>query len=338
MNKGELEILEAMFAELTKAPKEILPSKYWVELNKKNLDQLHTSKYENFKRTIALNYFTFCIGFTDVQMKYLMRNLPLACIMRCALKALFSPRYREFSFKHSLTYNLQAYLFWDFAVRQDRDHCLDKLSEPAEGNPPRIYSGDKMISQDLANSFLEYKSIVDSGIDTTKIKTIMKLGGGYGRTAFVFLSLLNSVRYIMVDLPPALYIAQKYLSSLFPHKNIFTFRTFSSYEDIEREIAEADIIFLLPTQLDFLPHKYADLFINISSFHEMRPDQIEYYFKKIDELTRHYFFFKQWKETTIPFENITLTENSYPIRETWSKIYWRECQVQTHFFEALFQV
>ena len=320
------------------ARNEVLPSKHWIDLNKKNIDQLETYGYENFKRTISLNYFTFCVGFSDRQVQYLLQNLPLLSIVKCGLRTLFAKQHELFPFKYSVTYNFHLYLLWSFVAMQDKDRLLDKLVEPSEGNPPKVYLHGKLISQDLANSVLEFKSIMDSGIDKNKIHTIMELGGGYGRTAFVFLSLMNSVKYVMVDIPPALYISEKYLSSQFPQKQIFTFRAFDKYVDVEKEMAEADIIFLLPSQLDLLPPKFVDLFMNISSFHEMRPDQIEYYFGKIDELTRHYFYFKQWKDTIVSFENIRLTESSYPVRKHWSKKYWRECKVQSLFFEALFEL
>ena len=50
--------IQAMYDEFPRYRKEILPSKYWEELNRKNLQQLADSKYENFKRTLARNYFT----------------------------------------------------------------------------------------------------------------------------------------------------------------------------------------------------------------------------------------------------------------------------------------
>ena len=124
----------------------------------------------------------------------------------------------------------------------------------------------------------------------------------------------------------------------FKDDKIFKFRVFNSYNEIKEEFENARIAFFLPNQLDLLPPKIADLFINISSFHEMRPDQIDYYFTCIDRLITKYVYIKQWKITKIPYENITLTEKDYPIRDNWQKIYWRECKVQTEFFEALFSI
>ncbi len=53
--------LREMLDEFPKFRKEILPSKYWAELNKKALRQISDSSYENFKRTVARNYFTFIV-------------------------------------------------------------------------------------------------------------------------------------------------------------------------------------------------------------------------------------------------------------------------------------
>jgi hypothetical protein len=125
---------------------------------------------------------------------------------------------------------------------------------------------------------------------------------------------------------------------VFEDRKIFSFRPFDSYDQVRDEFEKADIIFLTPNQLELLPDKSVDLFINISSFHEMRMDQIKYYFGEIDRLTRKYFYFKQWKETTIPFENERVTEADYPISENWRLINRQQCKVQTYFFEALYEL
>lgn len=332
------ETMQEMFHALSNAPNEILPSKFWVELNNRNLTQLEEQGYENFKRTIALNYFTWLVSFSDEQIKYLRKNLGLLSVIKSTLRALLSGRHEYFSKKQSLEYNFLTNMLWEYVTKNDNERILDKLHEPTEGNPPKVYLHDKLISQDLANSVLEFKSIMNSGVDKDNIQTVMELGAGYGRTAFVFLSLMPAIRYIIVDIPPALYIAQRYLSNQFPKKKIFKFRVFNNYAEINKELDNSDIAFFLPNQLELLPEKSTDIFINISSLHEMRPDQIEYYFSEIDRLTKKYFYFKQWKVSKIPFENIIIKENDYPVRKEWSRIYWMECKVQTNFFESLYDV
>jgi hypothetical protein len=142
----------------------------------------------------------------------------------------------------------------------------------------------------------------------------------------------------MVDIPPALFVAERYLAGQFGGRRIFRYRSFADYAEVHEEVEAAEIAFFLPTQLVLLPAKSVDLFLNISSLHEMRPEQLEYYFEQIDRVTRGFFYFKQWKVSTIPFEDIVIREADYPVRKHWSRVYWRECAVQTNFFEALFRV
>ena len=49
------------------------------------------------------------------------------------------------------------------------------------------------------------------------------------------------------------------------------------------------------------------------------------------------FFMKQWKVSQNAFDNLSLTEENYPVSRTWTKMYSRECAVQTAFFEALYR-
>lgn len=339
----EMSRLSEMLAVMGEARPEVRPSNYWVELNNRNLQQLWESGYENFKRTVAFNYFTWqvyvrdLIFFRDPQIKYLTANLPLAVVLKDACRAVFSKQHSFIPLWRSVAYNFLTYLLWDYASKVDRAHLLEKLSEPLEGNPPDVRLHGKLISQDLANSVLEYKAITEAGIDVGKIHSIMELGAGYGRTAYVFLSLMEGAQYIIADIPPALYIAERYLSNQFPNKNIFKFRRFQSYHEVEKELRDSDIAFLMPHQLELLPDRYVDLFINISSLHEMRKEQIDYYFRQIDRLTKHFMFIKEWKVSRIPYDNVVITEGDYPIPRGWRQVYWRDCAVQTRFFEALFE-
>ncbi len=222
--------------------------------------------------------------------------------------------------------------------RNDPDELLELFREPLDGNPPSVFQGERLISRDLVNSFLEYLSVTNSDVDSSEIGTIMEVGSGYGRTAYVYLTLNPNTRYILVDIPPALYVCEKYLTDVFNDRKIFPFRSFERYEDIREECESADIVFLMPHQLELLPHKSVDLFINISSLHEMRMDQIRYYFNVMEQLTRKYFYTKQWKESAIPYENVVIRQRDYPVGENWRQIYARECKVQDQFVEALYDL
>ncbi len=330
--------LREMLDEFPKFREEILPSKYWEELNKKNLRQLSDSSYENFKRTVARNYFTFIVTPWNQQTRFLMRSLPVVQAVRIFFSAFSAPRHELFKWYQSIYYNFLTKLLWAYVERNDAEGLLERLREPLAGNPPRVFQDGRLISQDLANSFLEYQSVTNSDVDSSEISTIMELGSGYGRTAYVYLTLHPDCQYILVDIPPALYVCEKYLTDVFRDRKIFPFRPFERYEDIREEYESADIVFLMPHQLELLPGKSIDLFINISSLHEMRMDQIRYFFEVMEKLTRKYFYTKQWKETTIPYENVVIRLTDYPVRKNWRQIYARECKVQDLFFEALYDL
>ena len=330
--------LREMLDEFPKFREEILPSKYWAELNRKNLRQISDSSYENFKRTVARNYFTFIVTPWNRQTRFLMRSLPFGQAASIFFGALFAPGHELFKWYQSIYYNLLTKLLWAYVDKNDPEHLLDRLSEPLQGNPPRVYQGKRLISQDLANSFLEYLSVMNADVDENEIRTIMELGSGYGRSAYAHLTLRPDCRYVLVDIPPALYVCEKYLSDVFKDRKMFPFRPFERFEDIKDEYENAEILFLMPHQLELVPDKSVDLFINISSLHEMRIDQIRYYFKLMEKLTRKYFYTKQWKESKIPYENVIIRQADYPINKNWRQIYARECKVQDQFFEALYDL
>jgi len=330
--------IRAMFDEFGKFRPEILPSKYWEELNRKNLQQLADSRYENFKRTVARNYFTWIVNPLNKQIRFLMRESGFWKSLIIFVRALFAPRHQYLKKRHTIYYNVLTNLLWNYVEKNDSEELLRRLIEPSEGNPPEIIRNGRLISQDLANSVLEYKAILHPEVDRREVRTILELGPGYGRTAYVFLSLQPSCRYILVDIPPALYVAQRYLSTVFPDRRTFQFRPIDNFEEIREEFEDASIVFMTPNQLDLLPDRSVDLFLNISSLHEMRMDQIRFYFNEIERLTRRYFYFKQWQETTVPFENETIRESDYPVRDNWRLVNRQQCEVQHKFFEALYEL
>lgn len=332
------ETLSEMFREYANAPKIVQPSKYWIKINKTQLKKFERYGYANFKRTFSVNYFMWTrVPPWDSQIVFLIRSVPFRVTLEAFIKTLFIKNYSPISYPQSWSYSFLTRLLWHYVTNQDDKHLLKKIKEPLYGNPPRIYINDALISQDIANSLLEYQSIF-STINHTKINRIIELGPGYGRTAYFIKRFKPDVQYVFVDIPPALYIAQRYMKQVFPKSRIFNFRPFESYNEVRSEIEKADLVFLLPHQMEKLPKKWADMFINISSLHEMIPKQIKYYINQADRLTREYFYFKQWISDKMPEENIVISEKDYPIPKKWKKIYRRNCKVHTSFFESLYKI
>ncbi len=329
-----------MFRDLKRGRKETMPSRFWLNLNSMHMKELASAGYENFKQTLVRKYFANTPWFfMNRQTLFLILNMNPVKTLIIVIKSIITKKHKYFNLVDSWSFNFLSLMVWEYANKHDEEKLLSRLEEPLYGNPPRIYIGDKLISQDTANSVLEYYSIFNYVKNPKKIKVILELGAGSGRNAFVFLSIIPKLKYIIIDIPPALAISEKYLSEVFPDKKIFKYRPFKSFSEIQDEFNKADILFFLSSQIEMIPKNIVDLSVNISSLHEMRMDQVNFYFNQIQRITKKnaYFYFKQWKRAYVDHENIYINISDYPIRPLWRKIYLRQAQIQVKFFEALLQ-
>lgn len=337
----DLERLESMFAAVNSADPRVRPSKYWIELNRMNLAQLQQHGYENFKRTIALNYFTFVrILPWDSQIISLLRRLPLRVSFDCLSRAFSAPKHDYFSafnWIQSLLYNFLTLASWEYSRESVRDPNLLALREPTEGNPALITDrSGALISQDLANSVIEISAM---NLPLPSGSVVLELGAGYGRDAHAIIATNPGIKYVIVDIAPALWVAETYLRNQFPNLRIFCYREFEHFADIEKDFSACDIAFFLSTQITRLPDGIADLVINISSLHEMRLEQIGFYFSEFDRLLKEggTFYFKQWKRGVVPFEDVIIRQQDYPIPRNWACDLSREAPIQSKFFEERYK-
>lgn len=332
-------ILDSMFDCLSRGNPIYLPSKFWESYNQKNLRELEEEGLKNIKQTVAGNYFTWLIHVRSDQFRYLVKQMRPSDWPSVLYGALRCDPASPLSARRQIVLSIFTRLLWRLAERRDREGLLQRLEEPLEGNPARIFRIGKLISQDVANSVLEYYSMREHfTVPATEPVTVCELGAGYGRNAYVFLNAMPRCKYIIVDIPPALYISQQYLSSVLKDRKIFHFRCFDDYSEVASELEEADLIFLLPHQAEMLPQKSVDLFVNISSLHEMTMEQIITYFHLIDRLTKGYFYTKQWLIGNNPFDQIFIKHDEYPIPAHWRQLYLRQARVQTAFFEAMYAI
>ena len=86
--------LAQMYAEFDNFAPVIMPSLYWEALNEKNLQQLADSRYQNFKRTVARNYFTWIVNPLNKQMRFLMAQAGILRSLRYLVAAIRAPRGR----------------------------------------------------------------------------------------------------------------------------------------------------------------------------------------------------------------------------------------------------
>jgi putative sugar O-methyltransferase len=334
---GQAAEIEAMFEAMFEGDRIFQPSAFWEHYNRRNVGELSAFGFENAKRTVARNYFTFVVTPINDQFRFLAQHTRVADWPK-VLAGLWSLRDEQVKWFFLAFLSVHTKMLWLYAKRHDPDGILSTLSEPPLGNPFDVRMDGKLVSQDLANSVLEYYSVVGGLPAGYSPRVFCELGAGYGRNAFVFLKMFARAKYIVVDIPPALYVSQRYLTELFPEKVAFTFREFGAYDEIRDEFERSQIAFLLPHQANMLPSASVDVFINISSLHEMLPVQIAAYFDLIGRITRGWFYSKQWQVSHNRFDGIVVREEDYPKPAAWEVVFRRVPLVQRAFFETMFKL
>lgn len=328
--------------EVEAGPDIYRPSRFWETWGDVNSAQIAESGFENFKRTVNQNYFNWVIANPrDRQVRALVRHWLRSPTPAPLLARLVDPKGveagedRQEALRRArgrFGYSVFVALLWEYARGKDRLGLLRGLSEPTLGNPILVRHRRRLVSQDLANSALEFFSMSGAfpdGIPHGAV--VIELGGGYGRLGWFLTSVVPGLRYIAVDIPPALAIAQEYLTRVFPDETALRFQRGSVDPEA---LGRSRLAFMTPNQLDELRPLEADLFLNVSSLHEMRPDQIRRYLELVDKHTRGVFYTKQWIESQNPHDGVVIRQADYPIPTGWRRIFEWQHPIQVGFFEA----
>lgn len=338
--------LDAMLKDLRATPRIYRPSNFWIDLNSHHHEQLSNSGFPNFKRSINGKYFGFGWNILAIMIHEFFPFV--SSLIRGNMLPYISGEFKNYDSglsKEIKKFNpLTAFLYktyicnlFDYISLQDKYGILNKLNEPLVGNPFLVEYRGRKLSQDLCNSVHEFYGATETQ-DVSNINNVVEIGAGYGRLAYVFLKTLPKVHYTIIDIPPALFVSQWYLSKVFPRSRVFFYRKFKSYSEIKKEYESSRIRFLMADQIELLPRKSVDLMINISSFHEMKRDQIKNFIFQINRLTKGFCYLKQWHKSRTK-DNSWIKQNEYPIPKTWQIISSRfPHPIQSLFFDTLYEI
>lgn len=324
--------LTAMVTALSQAPEIYRPSRFWESLNRQHVDLvLDESGFNDFKRTVNTSYFQFGAA-------AFVRSLPilLASWFRNPDPAVFGATVTDRRGWRAGAFAIVLALYANAVRHRPGGDLLDRLEEPGIGNPITVRYRGRTITEDLCHSVEEFASITSGLPPDLRVRRAVEIGAGYGRLAYVFASARPEVQYHVVDIPPALYISQRYLTSVLPQVPVFRFQPFDDYEQVSAEMARARLVFLEPQQLEKLPDDYADLMLTVSTLHEMRADQILHYLRVVDRLCGGAFYSKQWRRFYNDLDDVTPAKETYQIPRRWRVLFERSALAPRSFFEALY--
>jgi len=333
--------LDDMVAELNAASAVYRPSAFWEELCATNVAMIRAHGVKNFKLSLAQNYFNWLV--TSPRDRQLLRVLRLwlshphlsPWMTRLGdvsnVWTTTSEKAFEFTWRQRQVYRIFVGMLWNHMLSIDRTGLGSTLEEPLIGNPiPVTYRG-RRISQDLANSIIEYNTLLTVRAGKP-LRNVAELGAGYGRVAHVLLSGVEQCRYCVFDIPPSLMVSQWYLQKILPDKKVFRFRHFERISDVWEEFERSAVAFFTPNQLEQFPEGFFDLILSISTFPEMRSDQVDHYFQLFSRVGGGHIFIKQWKNWKNPIDGSHVTSDSYRLPPPWRCTFDRPDPTLPYFF------
>ncbi|HXY43377.1 MAG TPA: putative sugar O-methyltransferase [Acidimicrobiales bacterium] len=298
-------------------------SQFWNELQAEHARILRNYGPETMKRQQALRYFTWRWSWSGLrrseQFRFLLRHSTPIDVMRAILAKtnLDDSLWQEVPWPRAdrRLYCVATRLLWQYTERVTGGHPALGLAEPLLGSPLPVSFDSRLISQDLANTALELSAMERGGAD--KPHHVLEIGAGYGRTAYVFLSLYDDCRYTIVDIEPALTLSRWYLSQLFEPERL---------------------TFLTPEQIQSVSAKSVDLGVSISTLSEMTPRTRDSYLDFLDEVTAGgRIYLKQWMNWHNPVDNLDVRFDDFAIPERWVLVLKERCPVQTRFVQAMWR-
>jgi putative sugar O-methyltransferase len=342
--------LQSMYEELEHSAKIFQPSNLWIKLSKTHEKRLEIFGINNFKRTIITDYSHFP-PFPDKSFRRIFSlwlKKPSLTIFKHIKENLGILYYAEHNLSLNgllgIYYSLYVRVFYDLISELDILDILPKCEDPKYGNPIKVSYKNMKISYDQCSSVMEYYEIMHKIPMEIKNKPLVigELGAGYGKLTYAFLNANNNYKYLIFDIPPTLYLAQTYLSKIYSKNKIMKFRHFDNFEDIKNEFEKSQICFFTANQLKLLPENIIDLFINISSLHEMREDQIKNFHDLINRVTKGFFYSKQYpniikmpKDLSGAYE---ISFDDYPIPKNWEIISKNTSKINPRFVNILFKI
>jgi putative sugar O-methyltransferase len=333
-------LIESMRLGLEGGPEIYQPGEFWGELLARNLAMIRSDGIENLKRNVANNYYNWIVtSVFDPQVKLAVRRwlqnpslAPLTSRIELRPTGLRSlDRDDVYSLSRSAAWRYKFFVggAWEVARQEDRDGLTERLAEPEVGNPIRIERGGRLISQDLANSIIEYSFASRSGVVSDGAR-VAELGAGYGRLAYVYAN-ARDLTYCIFDIPPALAVAQWYLTRVLGADRIVPY----SQKDRLPELGPGVVAFFTPDQLELFPHGWFDLTQTISTLPEMPARQSSHYLRTLADKASGAVFLKQWRQWRNEADEVDLRESDYRLPAPWALAERRIDPIQPAFFNQL---
>ncbi len=302
--RDDQDLLDLMMADMRQADDLYRPTSYWAAYEKSTVPEIRALGLKDFRRrelsTLA------SAGATDpwlpggVSFARRVRNWCWEHKNRTGRCATW-PISLAKGIDRLLGAALPLDLPWKLTVQQlaelAAEHCrlrgelagakpLEDFEPSMAGNPEGVFAlaGHPHTMKTL-HYYLRYAACCRH-VDLEQVHVCVELGCGAGRQIELLRKLYPQMVFIASDIPPQLYVAEQFLSAIFPDSVI-------SYRDT-RELGSLDelgpldagSIVILPTwKFPLVSALSVDLFWNAASFQEMEPHVVRNYLGIVSPVT-----------------------------------------------------
>ena len=247
-------------------------------------------------------------------------------------------KHSQLSLTKSISHNLILLILYENIKSKNIFKNYDKIEKKLYLKyNPSLEVDDKVITQYMLTSLLEYEKIKILTNSINRPLNILELGAGYGRTANMILSLSKDVKYVIADLPPAVFFAKKNLSNSFPNKKIASAFGITDKSEMMKAFKENDILFVFPHQINLFKKKSFDVSLAIGCLCEMEKAQIINYMK-IFENYSNFLYFRVWEYSGLPYSFYKYysihKKSDYSIKESWIEHFKDRSIIPSNQFEA----
>ena len=307
-------------------------SKYWKYLIYHHLKMISVDGIENYGTSVAMNYFTWKY-LNQSQLEKLMQSINS-----------ISPLYKiqdGMTFNESIEHNLIVDLLHKYVTEQP--HLREILNSHKfigflDGNSPYIELEERKITQDLLNTVVEYEFYSRTFEDVDHPR-VLEIGAGSGRTIDLILNLHPSAKYVVVDIPPASYLAKVRIQRAHPDAVIHLCRTRIELESL-LDSEDFNVVFIPPSLVCDLPDGYFDMMLAVDCLHEMK---IETRIKYAELATRvsNFLYVKIWENAYIPVDRERIDASDfarYGFSSNWKVLSQGNSVFPGTMYEYLFQI
>ena len=262
---------------------------------------------KNYANSIALNYFTFLDTPLDMEKK-MLRSISN---VEVNIKSKIFKQNKYLGLKETDHLNRLIIKLYYLIRKLKLKSKLSQLSDKGflDFNDHFLKINNENITTDKLISLLDYKKI-EENINLSKVKKVLEIGAGSGRFTQTILTLNKNIKYIICDIPPAIYISYKRLKKVFKNKKVKLCFDCHNYESFKKYLNQNEILFIFPHQIKLLKENMIDLTIAIDCMHEMDKKTIKYYFQNINNFSK-FIYFSVWKQTRVPHSSAFKSTSNY---------------------------